>query len=447
LWLLAATAALTVAVAPTASSAAVLYDQTDHQGADGFGSNAFAADPAFSDQIADDFVVPPGQHWALSEVDVFGFSTGPTIPSVNVFLYANAGTLPGTQLFAQNNIAAPGGANFTIPLTGAPTLDPGTYWVSAQANAPSGSQWSWYDRTPQSGNPAAYRQPGGTGCTSWTARTTCFNADLTAPDQLFKLLGTFRQVLGIDKAGAGSGTVMSSPGGIDCGATCSSQFDAGSSVTLTASPAAGSTFAGWSGGGCSGTASCQLTLNGDQTVTATFAGTALTVTKGGSGSGTVTSVPAGIDCGTTCSGQFVPGAAVTLTATADSGASFAGWGGACAGTDPCRLTMSADHDVSATFSANRPPGNPPNTKITKAKINSKAGKATFKFKAVGTASTFQCALKKPAKHRKASKLRFKSCKSPKTYKHLEPGKYTFEVRAVSAAGRDPSPAKKKFKIG
>jgi hypothetical protein len=84
---------------------------------------------------------------------------------------------------------------------------------------------------------------------------------------------------------------------------------------------------------------------------------------------------------------------------------------------------------------------PPNTKISKAKINSKLGRATFKFKAVGTASGFQCALAKG--HRKP---RFKKCKSPKTYTHLKTGRYTFEVRALDGGVKDPSPAKKKFRI-
>ena len=58
--------------------------------------------------------------------------------------------------------------------------------------------------------------------------------------------------LTVAKAGTGSGTVTSSPAGINCGATCSASFPAATVVTLTAAPAAGSTFAGWSGA-CSGT--------------------------------------------------------------------------------------------------------------------------------------------------------------------------------------------------
>lgn len=65
--------------------------------------------------------------------------------------------------------------------------------------------------------------------------------------------------------------------------------------------------------------------------------------------GVVTSSPAGIACGGTCSANFDPGTAVTLTATPDLGAVFTGWGGACSGTAPCTVTMDADRSVTATF--------------------------------------------------------------------------------------------------
>jgi hypothetical protein len=82
---------------------------------------------------------------------------------------------------------------------------------------------------------------------------------------------------------------------------------------------------------------------------------------------------------------------------------------------------------------------PPGTKITTATISSKHQQATFSFKAIGTATGFQCALVKQ------SKPTFKPCESPKTYKQLKRGKYTFEVRALSAAGRR-TPAKQGFTI-
>lgn len=75
--------------------------------------------------------------------------------------------------------------------------------------------------------------------------------------------------LSVTKTGTGSGTVTSSPAGINCGADCSESYGSGTSVTLTASPVTGSTFAGWSGA-CSGTGSCILTMDADKSVTATF---------------------------------------------------------------------------------------------------------------------------------------------------------------------------------
>jgi hypothetical protein len=75
--------------------------------------------------------------------------------------------------------------------------------------------------------------------------------------------------LTVSKSGAGSGTVTSSPAGISCGATCSHVYAQATAVTLTASPAAGSAFAAWSGA-CTGTGRCTVTTNADAVVTATF---------------------------------------------------------------------------------------------------------------------------------------------------------------------------------
>lgn len=86
--------------------------------------------------------------------------------------------------------------------------------------------------------------------------------------------------LTVTKSGTGSGTVTSSPAGINCGADCTESYASGTSVTLTATPASGSTFTGWSGGGCSGTGTCQIVMNANTTVTATFD----TVSGGGGGS-------------------------------------------------------------------------------------------------------------------------------------------------------------------
>lgn len=75
----------------------------------------------------------------------------------------------------------------------------------------------------------------------------------------------------------------------------------------------------------------------------------LDVARAGRGGGAVTSVPAGVECGETCSAAFDGGATVTLTATPDGDSVFGGWSGACAGTGACTVTMSEARRVTATF--------------------------------------------------------------------------------------------------
>jgi YD repeat-containing protein len=79
---------------------------------------------------------------------------------------------------------------------------------------------------------------------------------------------------------------------------------------------------------------------------------ALTVSKSGSGTGTVTSDPTGISCGATCNTTYNEATGVTLTATPDTGSSFTGWSGACSGTGSCVLTMDGAKTVTATFILN-----------------------------------------------------------------------------------------------
>jgi predicted outer membrane repeat protein len=75
----------------------------------------------------------------------------------------------------------------------------------------------------------------------------------------------------------------------------------------------------------------------------------LTVSLAGSGSGDVTSDPAGIDCGVDCDEIYLEGIVVTLTAAADFGSTFSGWGGACTGTGDCVVTMDDAKSVTASF--------------------------------------------------------------------------------------------------
>jgi hypothetical protein len=93
---------------------------------------------------------------------------------------------------------------------------------------------------------------------------------------------------------------------------------------------------------------------------------------------------------------------------------------------------------------------PPGTKLGKVKIDAAAGIAHFTFAGTGSASGFACELVRPApkgaKKPKRGKSTFARCKSPKTYKHLKPGRYTFEVEASGPGGTDPTPAKRGFTI-
>jgi phospholipase C len=94
-------------------------------------------------------------------------------------------------------------------------------------------------------------------------------------------------------------------------------------------------------------------MTANTTVTATFNASALsytlTVTPTGTGSGTITSSPAGIDCGTTCSATFSVGDQVTLTASANAGSYLVSWSGACSGFSSCSVTLNSDQSVGATI--------------------------------------------------------------------------------------------------
>ena len=178
-------------------------------------------------------------------------------------------------------------------------------------------------------------------------------------------------VLAVNKSisDTGTGTVTSNPAGINCGTTCQKTYDTAvdpaARVTLTATPAPGSKFTGWTGACTNQQGPCELTMNYTRVVTARFTAVdihRLTVTKQGTGQGTVTSNPSGIDCGTTCDSQFSQfndEEVVTLTASASQGSTFTGWSGACSGTGPCQVTMDQARQVAATFTEDPPPPPPP----------------------------------------------------------------------------------------
>ncbi len=160
------------------------------------------------------------------------------------------------------------------------------------------------------------------------------------------------QLLQVTLNGSGTGTVSSTPDGIDCGNTCSAQFAVGSSVTLTATAAPGSSFAGW--GGDADCSDGVLAMTVDVNCTATFDAQivqtrTLFVELADTGaSGTVTSAPAGINCGNDCDEAFTEDTVVTLTATPDAGAVFTQWVGDADCSDG-QVTMDANKTCIAVF--------------------------------------------------------------------------------------------------
>ncbi|WP_114782243.1 InlB B-repeat-containing protein [Botryobacter ruber] len=138
---------------------------------------------------------------------------------------------------------------------------------------------------------------------------------------------------------SGSGTVTRSPD--------QTTYDSGSTVSLTATPASGYAFAGWSGDASGTTNPLSVTMNSNKSITATFTAVSpsvYTLSVSTTGGGTVTKSP---DQTT-----YASGSTVTLTATPATGFSFDGWSGDATGTtNPLAVTMTGNKAITATFTA------------------------------------------------------------------------------------------------
>ena len=207
-------------------------------------------------------------------------------------------------------------------------------WVSISAGEyhslgvkSDGTVWAWGDNT-----------AGKLGDGTTTNRKTPVKINLSFSPTVF-------YTITVQKSGSGSGTVTSSPAGINCGSDCNETYNSGTGVTLTAAAASGSTFQGWSGGGCSGTGTCMVTMDASKTVTATFTlipPTQYTLTVNIVGSGSVAKNPN--------KSSYNQGEQVQLTATPGSGYSFSNWTGDASGTaNPVTVTMNGNKTVTATF--------------------------------------------------------------------------------------------------
>ena len=157
-------------------------------------------------------------------------------------------------------VGTPG--SFTVTATGhpAPSLSETGTLPAGVTFTDHGDGTAALAGTPASGSAASYP-------------ITITAHDTVSPDaqQSFTLSVNPPQphTLTVARSGLGTGTVSSTPGGIDCGSTCSTIFAQNTQVTLTPTPAPGSWFTGWSGD-CTGTGSCTMTMNADQNVLATF---------------------------------------------------------------------------------------------------------------------------------------------------------------------------------
>ena len=227
------------------------------------------------------------------------------------------------------------------------------------------------------------------------------------------------RTLTITKAGGGEGAVKCKFNAGSAGA-CTSPQPNGTAVELIATANAGSEFTGFSSGTGSATACttspCCFTLSANSAVTATFTLEPtpefnLTITKAGTGSGTVT-------CdGGACAAEYPEGEEVTLAATAASGSTFSGWSGAgCSGTAPCTVTIEEDTTVTATFTANpkeeakkeepkkeEPKPTPEGTAKAAGSATVKSGKASLKLTCTGGPCKGTIQLKAKVKQGKKTK--------------------------------------------
>jgi hypothetical protein len=141
---------------------------------------------------------------------------------------------------------------------------------------------------------------------------------------------------------------VSNPVGINCGTACSKTYSSGSVVSLTPIPAPGSVFAGWTGD--SDCLDGVINMTANKSCNAAFKLDLVSLNIQRSGSGLVTSNPAGINCGTGCSNDYKKGTTVRLSAKVSSGNLFAGWsGGGCQGLGDCSVSLASSTSVSAIF--------------------------------------------------------------------------------------------------
>jgi hypothetical protein len=254
--------------------------------------------------------------------------------------------------------------NFTTPTNGLVTSDTGGL------NCGTGSTVCTATYTPQTSVILTAKPDTGTTFTSWGGDCSGTTNPLTVVIDVAKNCsatftggGSTSTKYSLSLTSPTNGTISSDVGGINCGSggtVCSAQYDTGASVKLTATPAANATFTSWGGTDCTGTTSpFTMTMDKSKSCTASFTAnvsTKFTLTLTAPTGGSISSDIGGLNCGTTCAGDYDQNATVNLTATPATGMVFDAWSGDCAGTtSPLSLTMDKVKGCSATFKSNPTP--------------------------------------------------------------------------------------------
>ncbi|MEO9966211.1 MAG: T9SS type A sorting domain-containing protein [Reichenbachiella sp.] len=149
-------------------------------------------------QTADDFVVPVGDSWEISNVLAFGgANNSPTFTSVSVVIYEDNLGSPGLEIYNSGEIVPdsdPLNANLNLTLPDVVQLNSGTYWISVYTNLafnPAATQWFWTSQNGGIGAEPQFRDNlnlFGTGAIDWTGVSTAFGQPPL--DQVFQVFGS-----------------------------------------------------------------------------------------------------------------------------------------------------------------------------------------------------------------------------------------------------------------
>ncbi|PCI70720.1 MAG: hypothetical protein COB38_06890 [Gammaproteobacteria bacterium] len=188
-------------------------------------------------------------------------------------------------------------------------------------------------------------------CTGTSSCSVDMNTDKTVA-AVFVEVDQEPETFTLSLSKTGNGTISSNPSGINCGSSCTADFDQNITISLTAVASSGYVFDRWTGA-CTGSNNCSVNMTADRSVAAVFNEESSTQNYNLSvvvnGSGNVTSSPSGINCGADCSESYVENTQINLTASANSGWVFSSWTGSCSGQDTCTINMNANKSVTATY--------------------------------------------------------------------------------------------------